>query len=66
MDLIKEQTSDKESLKEVLEGMRAELFFLDYAPLMLVSAKTGAELTRLFKTWSAFAKSRLIASAPAC
>lgn len=49
-DLIKEQTSDKESLNEVLENLRAELFFLDYAPLMLVSAKTGAELTRLFKT----------------
>ena len=50
-DLIKEQTSDKAALKEVLENMRAELFFLDYAPLMLVSAKTGAELTRLFKAF---------------
>ncbi|HEX8309975.1 MAG TPA: ribosome biogenesis GTPase Der [Chthoniobacteraceae bacterium] len=49
-DLIKERTEDKEALKEVLDGLRAELFFLDYAPLMLVSAKTGAELTRLFKT----------------
>jgi GTPase len=49
-DLIKERTEDKESLKAVLEEMRSELFFLDYAPLMLVSAKTGAELTRLFKT----------------
>ncbi len=50
-DLIKEQTSDKTALKEVLENLRAELFFLDYAPLMLVSAKTGAELTRLFKSF---------------
>jgi GTP-binding protein len=49
-DLIKDQTEDKESLKAVIEGMRAELFFLQYAPTMLVSAKTGAELTRLFKT----------------
>jgi GTP-binding protein len=49
-DLIKEKTGDKESLKAVLEEMRAELFFLDYAPTLLVSAKTGAELTRLFKT----------------
>jgi GTP-binding protein len=49
-DLIKDQTEDKESLKAVLEEMRSELFFLDYAPLMLVSAKTGAELTRMFKT----------------
>jgi GTPase len=49
-DLIKDQTEDKESLKAVLDGMQAELFFLSYAPTMLVSAKTGAELTRLFKT----------------
>ncbi|MEA3213190.1 MAG: GTPase [Chthoniobacter sp.] len=49
-DLIKERTEDKESLTAVLEEMREELFFVDYAPVMLVSAKTGAELTRLFKT----------------
>ncbi len=49
-DLIKDRTEDKEALKGVLEEMRAELFFLDYAPTLLVSAKTGAELTRLFKT----------------
>ena len=49
-DLIKDQTTDKESLAAVLESMREELFFIRYAPSMLVSAKTGAELTRLFKT----------------
>jgi len=49
-DLIKDQTTDKESLGAVLESMREELFFIRYAPSMLVSAKTGAELTRLFKT----------------
>jgi len=49
-DLIREQTEDKAALKSVLDGIRSELFFLDYAPMMLVSAKTGAELTRLFKT----------------
>ena len=38
---------DKEALKEVLEEMRAELFFVDYAPTMLVSAKTGAELWKM-------------------
>src|SRR6266853_926285 len=48
-DLIKERTADKESLTGMLDEMRAELFFLDYAPVMLVSAKTGAEMTRLFK-----------------
>lgn len=49
-DLIKERTTDKEALTAVLEEFRSEMFFLDYAPLMLVSAKTGAELTRFFKT----------------
>ncbi|MGB8352250.1 MAG: ribosome biogenesis GTPase Der [Chthoniobacteraceae bacterium] len=49
-DLIKDQTGDKEALKAVLEKMKSELFFIDYAPVMLVSAKTGAELTRLFRT----------------
>ena len=49
-DLIKDQTADKDALNGVLDRMRAELFFVDYAPTLLVSAKTGAELTRLFKT----------------
>ena len=49
-DLIKDRTEGKEALTEVLEEMREELFFIRYAPSMLVSAKTGAELTRLFKT----------------
>jgi GTP-binding protein len=49
-DLIKERTEDKETLTAVLQEMRDELFFLGYAPVMLVSAKTGAEMTRLFKT----------------
>jgi len=49
-DLIKDKTEDKETLKAVLEEMRAELFFLSYAPTLLVSAKFGSELGRLFKT----------------
>ena len=49
-DLIRDKTEDKADLKAVLDEIRSELFFVDYAPFMLVSAKTGAELTRLFKT----------------
>jgi len=49
-DLIKDRTEDKEALTGVLDELRAELFFLDYAPMLLCSAKTGAELGRLFKT----------------
>lgn len=49
-DLIKDRTDDKESLQGVLDEIRAELFFLNYAPILLVSAKTGASITRLFKS----------------
>lgn len=48
-DLIEERTTDKQALKQVLDDMHAELFFLSYAPLILLSAKTGASLDRLFK-----------------
>ncbi len=48
-DLIEERTADKAALKEVLDDMHAELFFLSYAPLILLSAKTGASMDRLFK-----------------
>lgn len=49
-DLIKERTTGEGALKEVLEEIASELFFLSYAPRLFVSAKTGASLTRLFKT----------------
>jgi GTP-binding protein len=49
-DLVREQTADKESLSQFLDHIRAQLFFLDYAPVLLASAKTGAEMTRIFKT----------------
>lgn len=48
-DLVKERTDGKEALNEFMDNLRAELFFLDYAPLVMCSAKTGAEMTRLFK-----------------
>lgn len=55
-DLIKEKTDDKEALQAVLDEIRSELFFLTYAPILLVSAKTGASLTRLFKSIEAVEK----------
>jgi GTP-binding protein len=48
-DLIKERTNEDEGIKKVLEEINSELFFLSHAPTLLVSAKTGASLTRLFK-----------------
>jgi len=49
IDLIPERTRDKEGLREVLEEIRNDLSFLPYAPLVLLSAKTGEDLDRLFK-----------------
>jgi GTP-binding protein len=49
-DLIKDKTEDKETLKAVLQKMESELFFVSYAPVLLLSAKTGEALDRLFKT----------------
>ncbi len=48
-DLIKDRTDTKESLKETLAQYERDLFFLPYAPLMLISAKTGESMDRLFK-----------------
>lgn len=48
-DLIEERTRDKEGLKKELEKAREDLFFLPYAPMVMLSAKTGQALDRLFK-----------------
>jgi GTP-binding protein len=48
-DLIEERTRDKETLRATLEDFQNEMFFLDYAPLMLLSAKEGTAMNRLFK-----------------
>jgi GTP-binding protein len=49
-DLIPIEGDRKEFLREFMQGIRNELFFLDYAPVTLVSAKTGDNMTRLFRT----------------
>jgi GTP-binding protein len=48
-DLIEDQTEDKDALNAKLEEFREELFFLSYAPLVLLSAKTGLSMGRLFR-----------------
>jgi GTP-binding protein len=49
-DLVEIEGDRKEFLHEFMQGIRAELFFLDYAPVILVSAKTGDNMMRLFRT----------------
>jgi GTP-binding protein len=49
-DLIRPGKSvRRETLEETLATIRAELFFLDYAPVVLVSALTGEHVGRLFR-----------------
>jgi GTPase len=49
-DLLPEETTHREGLKEQLEAWQSQLFFLPYAPLVLLSAKTGDNLKRLGTT----------------
>jgi GTP-binding protein len=41
---------ERELLKEHMERIRRELFFLPHAPLVILSAKTGENVKRLFST----------------
>ena len=49
-DLVAIEGDRKEFLQEFMDDIRGELFFLDYAPVMMVSAKTGDNMARLFRT----------------
>ncbi len=46
-DLVTGRTGTRDGLKQLLGEVRQELFFLDYAPLVLLSAKTGGDVRRL-------------------
>lgn len=48
-DLAAPEHAGKEAVKAFLDEIRAELFFLDYAPVVLLSAKTGVSMGRLFR-----------------
>ena len=48
-DLAKSEMTQEKNIRARLEEIRAELFFLDYAPLVLLSAKTGENMERLFR-----------------
>jgi GTP-binding protein len=48
-DLVEIEGDRKEFLREFMADIMSELFFVDYAPLMLLSAKTGDNMERLFR-----------------
>jgi GTP-binding protein len=49
-DLLTDEERGREGIKETLERWKSELFFLPYAPMVLLSAKTGDNLKRLGTT----------------
>lgn len=50
LDLVKPPTGVHDFIDGLLNQIRAELFFLRYAPIDLVSAHTGENLKRLFES----------------
>ena len=49
-DLLPEESTKRDGLKEQLATWQSQLFFLPYAPMVLLSAKTGDNLKRLGTT----------------
>ncbi|MFM8788755.1 MAG: ribosome biogenesis GTPase Der [Chthoniobacterales bacterium] len=49
-DLLPGDSKKRDGLKEALEAWQSHLFFLPYAPMVLLSAKTGDNLKRLGTT----------------
>jgi len=48
-DMIKPDERDRDFLESKIQEIRDNLFFLDYAPVVLLSAKTGENMSRLFR-----------------
>jgi GTP-binding protein len=47
-DLFKPRRGSKQTMRELIDETRARLFFLDYAPVLVASARTGENVERLF------------------
>jgi GTPase len=48
-DLVKPKRGGKETINELVEEARQRIFFLDYAPVIIASARTGENVERLFR-----------------
>ncbi|MFN2541009.1 MAG: ribosome biogenesis GTPase Der [Chthoniobacterales bacterium] len=47
-DLVKPRRGGKQTIRELVEETRERLFFLDYAPVLVASARTGENVEKLF------------------
>jgi GTP-binding protein len=47
-DLVRSEGGQKHSTKKVVDDARGQIFFLEYAPMLITSALTGENVERLF------------------
>jgi GTP-binding protein len=47
-DLVKPQRNQKEAIGKLVEAAREQIFFLDYAPVLIASSLTGEHVSKLF------------------
>jgi GTP-binding protein len=47
-DLVKPKRGDREAIRELVAETRDRLFFLDHAPVLVASARTGENVDKLF------------------
>ncbi len=48
-DLVKPKRETKETIRRLTSEMQSQLFFLDYAPMLIASARTGENVEMLFR-----------------
>ena len=49
-DLVKSKRSARQEIEQIVADMREQLFFLDYAPVLVASALTGEHVEKLFRS----------------
>ncbi len=47
-DLVKPKRGERQTIRELADETRERIFFLDYAPVLIASARTGENVDRLF------------------
>jgi GTP-binding protein len=48
-DLVKPKRGERETIRELANEARERIFFLDYTPVLIASARTGENVERLFE-----------------
>lgn len=48
-DLVRTKRKQRQTMEDAIANARAELFFIDYAPVLVTSARTGEHADKIFK-----------------